>query len=121
MRSWTGIGIVTLGLTALAGGAAAHHGWSGYDASKLVTLAGKVQEAEFEFPHAMVMLRMEGKDGKLWHVVLAPPSRMSARGLPAGSIKAGDEVAVEGYPHRSEPGEFRAERIRVKGQSFELR
>ncbi len=115
------IGIVALGLTMSAGSAVAHHGWSGYDASKLVTLSGKVQEASFEFPHAMVMLQLESKDGKLWHIVLAPPSRMSARGLPAGSIKAGDEVTVEGYPHRAEPQEFRAERIRVKGQSVELR
>jgi hypothetical protein len=46
---------------------------------------------------------------------------MARRGLPEGSIEAGAEVAVEGYPHRNDSEEFRAERIRVNGQTVELR
>jgi hypothetical protein len=98
--------------------ARAHHGWSGYDASRLVTLTGTVQSATFDFPHAMLMLQA---DGKLWEVVLAPPSRMGRRGLPAGSIEAGQEVTVEGYAHRTDEAEFRAERIQVNGSAVELR
>ena len=60
-------------------------------------------------------------EGRLWRVVLAPPSRLERRGLPAGSIAAGAEVTVEGYPHRSDREEFRAERIRVDGRTVELR
>jgi len=98
--------------------AGAHHGWSGYDASRLVTLTGTVQSATFDFPHAMLMLQA---DGKVWEVVLAPPSRMERRGLPAGSIEAGQEVTVEGYLHRTDETEFRAERIQVNGSAVELR
>jgi hypothetical protein len=98
--------------------ATAHHGWSGYDAAKLVTLSGTVAQASFTFPHAMLTLDAAGK---AWHVVLAPPSRMERRGLAAGSIQPGMEVTVEGYPHRTDPVEFRAERIQVNGRSFELR
>jgi hypothetical protein len=104
--------------TAGAAPATAHHGWSGYDASQLVTLAGTVQSITYAAPH--VILTLEA-DGKLWEVVLAPPSRMSRRGLPDGRIEAGGPATVQGYQHRSDPDEFRAERISLEGESFELR
>jgi hypothetical protein len=46
---------------------------------------------------------------------------MERRGLPAGSIEAGQEVTVEGYAHRTDETEFRAERIQVNGSAVELR
>lgn len=114
------MGAALCGLTLTAGTAAwAHHGWSGYDASQLVTLSGTVQSASFSSPHCMMMLE---SGGKVWRVVLAPPSRMDRRGLPTGSIKAGQQATVEGYPHRNDAEEFRAERIRVgDGEVVELR
>lgn len=118
MRTKARIGMLAAGLFALAGAAQAHHGWSGYDASELVTLTGTAQSASFQSPHGLLMLDV---DGKLWRVVLAPPSRMARRGLPEGSIETGTEVSVEGYPHRNDPEEFRAERIRVNGTTVELR
>ncbi|HYD98473.1 MAG TPA: DUF6152 family protein [Alphaproteobacteria bacterium] len=101
-----------------AGAASAHHGWSGYD-TQIRTLAGTVESLRYESPH--VMLGLKAADGSRT-VVLAPPSRMQARGLPDGAIKVGDAVTVEGYAHRTETQEMRAERIRVgDGQSVELR
>jgi hypothetical protein len=110
--------VVVMGLGGAPDLAQAHHGWSGYDASRLVTLTGTVQSATFDFPHATLMLQA---DGKVWEIVLAPPSRMERRGLPAGSIGAGQEVTVEGYAHRTDEAEFRAERIQVNGSAVELR
>ena len=98
--------------------ALAHHGWSGYDATKLVTLEGTVQSMSYDNPHAMVGLRTADKT---WRIILAPPSRMQRRGLPDGAIKADETVWVEGYVHREDPEEFRAERIIVNGESHELR
>lgn len=115
----TRLAIAALALVGLAAPVAAHHGWSGYDASRLVQLEGTVQAAAFDNPHAQVTLRTEER---VYRLVLAPPSRMQARGLPAGSIKADDRVTVEGYPHRQEADEFRCERIMVNGgQPVELR
>ena len=116
-RSRAGL-LVAVAVTGVAGSAAAHHGWSGYDASQLLALTGTVQSASFQSPHALIMLDAEGK---VWRIVLAPPSRMERRGLPSGSIEAGEQVTVEGYPHRNDPEEFRAERIVVKGNTVELR
>jgi hypothetical protein len=107
-----------LALLALASPAAAHHGWSGYDAATLVTLEGTVQAVSYDNPHAQITLATPDKP---WRIVLAPPSRMERRGLPRDAIETGDAVAVEGYRHRQDPEEFRAERIRVDGKTVELR
>lgn len=59
--------------------------------------------------------------GKTWHVVLAPPSRMEARGLPKDMLVAGKHATVYGYPHLSQGDEMRAERITIEDKTTELR
>ena len=103
---------------ALAGPAAAHHGWSGYDSSKELTLDGIIQESGYEHPHGHVRLEVPGKT---WTVTLAPPSRMERRGLPSQNLKAGTKARVVGYPSRSDANEMRAERIIIDGKTTELR
>jgi hypothetical protein len=107
------------GALALAAAAAhAHHGWSEYDSAKPLTVSGVIKESGYEHPHGHVSLQTEGKT---WHVVLAPPSRMSARGLPAAELKPGTKAQVVGYANRSKAEEMRAERITVGGKTVELR
>jgi hypothetical protein len=98
--------------------ALAHHGWSGYDSDKPLKVAGTIREAGYEHPHGYIHLDAAGKT---WLVVLAPPSRMENRGLPAPMLKAGVAAQVEGYPNRSDPQEMRAERITIGGKTVELR
>jgi hypothetical protein len=108
-----------LGLAAgLARPASAHHGWSGYDSTTELTLTGPVREIYFGMPHCTAVVEA---DGKAWDCVLAPLSRMTSRGLPAGSIAVGDPVTVIGYPSRQETAEMRAERITVNDKTVELR
>ena len=103
---------------AIAGAAFAHHGWSEYDASKPLRLAGVITESGYEHPHGHVQLKTADKS---WSVVLAPPSRMSARGLSAAVLKAGTKAEVVGYANRNKPEEMRAERITVGDKTVELR
>jgi hypothetical protein len=98
--------------------AAAHHGWSGYDADKAMTLEGTIKESGYEHPHGFV--RLQTRD-KTWLVVLAPPSRMERRGLPRQMLTAGATATVHGYPHRTEADELRAERITIGDKTVELR
>lgn len=105
-------------LAAAAGLAHAHHGWSEYDSAKPLKLAGVIKEAGYEHPHGHVRLQTADKT---WFVVLAPPSRMNARGLPASELKAGSKAEVVGYANRNKPEEMRAERISVGGKTIELR
>ena len=98
--------------------ALAHHGWSEYDASRPLKLTGKVVKSGYEHPHGHVQL---ATPGKTWMVILAPPSRMENRGLPAAGIAPGKTVTVEGYPNREKKEEMRAERITAGGKTVELR
>lgn len=98
--------------------AVAHHGWSSYDSSKVMTIEGPVLEAAYANPHGQVSIEHEGKT---WEIVLAPPSRMSARGLEAADIAVGKTVKVEGYPSTRTATELRAERITAGPKTVELR
>ena len=53
-----------------------------------------VEKLEWQNPHVHVELRHEGAN---WTAVLAPPFRMTARGLKPEMIKEGAQVSVEGY------------------------
>lgn len=90
--------------------AAAHHGWSDYDADKQLTLEGRVDASSYENPHATIVL---ASGGRKYNVVLAPVSRMEARGASKASVAVGRTVTVVGYPSRSHGDEVRAERITV--------
>jgi DNA-binding transcriptional regulator of glucitol operon len=98
--------------------ALAHHGWSEYDASRTLNISGKILEPGYEHPHGHIRLEA---DGKVWNVVLAPPSRMQARGLPRAALNPGATATVVGYPNRNKPDEMRAERITVDDKTVELR
>jgi Family of unknown function (DUF6152) len=98
--------------------AAAHHGWSGYDSTKELTLTGTIKESGYEHPHGHVRL---ATPGKVWLVVLAPPSRMTSRGLPASKLAVGATATIVGYPNKTNDEEMRAERITIDGATVELR
>jgi hypothetical protein len=107
-----------LALCLAAGAAAAHHGWGAYDAARTLRIEAPVEALQWQNPHVHVMVPHEGRT---WEAVLAPPFRMTARGLDPEMIKAGTRVTVEGYPSTKVPTELRAERITVGGRTFELR
>ena len=98
--------------------ALAHHGWSEYDSTKLLKLSGRIVEFGYEHPHGFIRLETPGKT---WLCVLAPPSRMEARGLAKELLKPGAGATVEDYANRGKPEEMRAERITVDGKTVELR
>jgi hypothetical protein len=108
---------LALGLAG-ATAALAHHGWSGYDASKPLTVTGTIKVSGYEHPHGFVRLTTPEKE---WVVTLAPPSRMENRGLPAATLKDGAAATVMGYPSRTDPDEMRAEWIQINGKTTQLR
>jgi hypothetical protein len=106
---------------ALSGTALAHHGWDHYDETKTLNLTGKILESGYDNPHGYVQLLVSGEKGKVWRVILAPPSRMERRGLSKDALKPGTTATVVGYPHREHAEEMRAERITIAGNTTELR
>ena len=105
----------------LAGSALAHHGWTGYDEQKTITLTGVIREASYENPHALIKLQVDEGKGKTWLAYLAPPSRMDSRGFQKDALKVGATATLVGYPHKNNADEMRAERITMGGKTIELR
>lgn len=102
----------------VATAAVAHHGWSSYDAERVMQPTAEVLESSWGSPHGALVIAIEGQR---WDVVLAPVSRMQTRGLVEGDIAVGQTVTVEGYPRRDGTREMRAERITAGGKTVELR
>jgi hypothetical protein len=121
---------IVLALTISVTPAQAHHGWSGYDSSTLISLTGTILEVQYGNPHVMVSLEVPSEpeeDGTIEDpptvltVVMAPPFRSESRGLPQSMLAPGAEVTYEGYLHKNETMELRAERIIIGGMTVELR
>jgi hypothetical protein len=99
--------------------AAAHHGWSGQDNTKVTTLEGKIAAVRYRNPHGEIDL-MQGN--QRWTVTLAPIARMDSRGLSEASFKVGDTVKIAG--HRNlDPAKFevKADEITIGGKTTGLR
>ena len=76
---------------------AVHHGTTGADASKKVTLQGVVTKTEWSNPHVMLHMDIKDAQGKMesWLVSIAPPNVLKRAGVTQDSIKEGTEVTVE--------------------------
>jgi hypothetical protein len=98
-----------------------HHGWADYDTERAFTLEGSIGKVQYINPHVLVNVRSAEDTARTWLAVLAPPSRMTRRGLPEGSVRVGQTVRLYGYPHKETADEMRAERITVGKQTVELR
>lgn len=95
-----------------------HHGWANYDQKKVLDYVGVIEASAYENPHATIKVL---NNKKVWTVVLAPTSRMQARGVTADMIKKGNSLRVVGYPHKEIKDEMRAERVFINDQKYELR
>ena len=95
-----------------------HHGWANYDQTKVLDFETTIDESTFGNPHTMAKVKYQNEP---WEVYLAPASRMTERGLTAEMIKKGTKVRIVAYPHKTEKGEMRAERIYVDDKKYELR
>jgi hypothetical protein len=112
------VGLCLFGTLLTGGAAIAHHGWGSYDAGTKLSISSAIQRVEWQNPHVMIAVNYQDK---VWEAVLAPPFRMSARGLAPEMIKPGTTVTLEGYPSTRVENEMRAERITTSGKTFELR
>ncbi len=105
-------------LLALAAPAFAHHGWSSYDASKLITHNATLSDVKWGNPHGTAKVRYQGKT---WDVILAPVARMEARGLTRDMVGPKRRVTLVGYPRSDGAAEMRIERVIAGGKTVELR
>jgi hypothetical protein len=102
----------------LATPAAAHHGWSSYDAKQVLTVKAPLTGVTWGNPHGTAKVRHAGAE---WDVVLAPTTRMEARGLTQEMVNRGQTVTLVGYPKADGTREMRIERVIVGDKTVELR
>ena len=98
---------LVLGLSLLgsfSGSAAAHHSWArDYDATKTVTLVGKVSRLVFRSPHSAIMLEVPNENGRneRWTLEWGSPQGLRERGVNNRTLRVGDELSVSGTAHRN--------------------
>jgi uncharacterized protein DUF6152 len=93
--------ILVAGLSLLGGATAllAHHSFAAeYDANKPIKITGVVTKMEWMNPHARFYVDVKDANGKVtnWNFELGAIPVLLKQGWRRDSLKAGDEVTVEG-------------------------
>jgi len=83
-------------LTAFAAPALAHHSFSMFDSTTMVTLEGTVSEFEYVNPHAW--LHLTTTDNIEWSIEMGGINAISRVGWTADTVKPGDQVTVQIHP-----------------------
>jgi len=89
--------------------AAAHHSFAAeFDATKPVTLHGKIVRMEWINPHSWLHIDVMNDDGTTtpWMIEGATPNTLLRRGFTREAVKAGTEITIVGY--RAKNGANRA-------------
>ena len=76
-----------------------HHSFAAeYDANKPIKITGTVTKMEWMNPHARFYVDVKGEDGKVtnWNFELGAIPVLLKQGWRRDSLKAGDQVSVEG-------------------------
>jgi hypothetical protein len=110
--------LIALAIAAAPAAAIAHHGWSSYDATKVLTIKGTLSNVTWGNPHGTAKTRYQNRT---WDVILAPTTRMEARGLTRDMLGPKSVVTLVGYPKSDGTAEMRIERVIVGDKTVELR
>jgi len=81
----------------------AHHSFAAeYDSNQPVKVTGTVTRVDWQNPHIWFFVDVKDAQGKVtnWGFSGGPPGVLQRRGISRNSLKAGDEVVVEGFRAR---------------------
>jgi hypothetical protein len=94
------LGAVLLGLVVSAVPASAHHSFAAeFDSNKPVTIQGNVTRIAWTNPHVWIYVMVPDEEGTMvnWGFEMGAPQQVRRRGWDRTTLKAGDEVIVEGF------------------------
>jgi hypothetical protein len=99
LRFLFGAGLVLL----FVASAGAHHSFAAlFDASRTVTLSGKVTEFEFQAPHSYIHIEVSSQNGEkaAWQIETTTPGMLIRKGITPDTLHAGQTISVTGNPTR---------------------
>ena len=102
--------------------AGAHHAFSAvYDEKQTITVEGVVTQFRFVNPHAMMLVDVTDKAGKVvtWTVEFAGRLNLMEGGWTTETVKPGERITVTGNPARGSDPQMAFRRI-VKADGTEL-
>jgi hypothetical protein len=77
----------------------AHHSLAAeFDSTKPIKLQGVVTKLDWRNPHAFIHLEVKNAQGAVekWQCELGSPNAMTRAGFSHDSVKAGDEIVIDG-------------------------
>ena len=110
--------LIAAAILSIPAAALAHHGWTSYDEKKAIKVRASLSDVRWANPHGSAKVRYQNAT---WDVILAPVSRMEARGLTREMVGPTKQIVLEGYPRRDGTKEMRIERVTAAGKTVELR
>jgi hypothetical protein len=100
MRAYILGGLIVAGIALSAGTMKAHHSFAAeFDATKPITLTGRVTKVEWTNPHVWFYINVKDeKTGAVtnWGAEMGPPHGLQRRGWRRETLKIGEEVTVQG-------------------------
>lgn len=106
----------------LASAAQAHHGMTTkFDPEHAETLRGTVSRVDWAFPHVHIFLVVE-RDGESlpWYVELESPQLLELNGWSADTLKAGQQVTVQGFRARDDSRQVWGDEVTVDAGGAEV-
>jgi len=97
------VGLMSGALLMAGDTARAHHSFSMFEYGTSTELEGTVQELRFVNPHAFIVLKVKGKDGRVetWTLEGQPTAMLEREGWTRATLKPGDQIRLTIAPLRS--------------------